>query len=63
MQESILKLPILLISLKLENNFFLSILISDIKGKVTFVGHEHLTFFVVIILNFHFYIIKIHLRH
>ena len=45
-QESILKLPILLISLKLENNFFLSILISDIKGKFIFVKHEHFTFFV-----------------
>ena len=47
MQESILKLPILLISLKFEKILFLSILISDIKGKITFVGHEHLTFFVV----------------
>ena len=44
---NILKLPIFLISLKLEKSFSLSNLISDIKGKLNFIKHEHVTFFVI----------------
>ena len=46
MQESISKLPIFLISLKFENNLFLSTLTLDIIGSSIFVSHEHITFFV-----------------
>ena len=45
MHDNISKLPIFLISLKLDTSFCLSTLISDIKGKFIFVKQEHDTFF------------------
>ena len=47
MQESILKLPIFLISLIFEKIFCLSNLISNCNGKLIFVEHEQIAFFVV----------------
>ena len=47
MQESILKLPIFLISLKFAKSLLFSSISLDLVGKDSFVKHEHIAFLMI----------------